>query len=830
MWYNSVFYICEDSTVSAIGSNYNYKLGDGTNIERHIPVKVKGLHDVISVNAFGSIALLSDGSVWRWSSYHYDTSYVLYKLPVDSVIQISAGSARGMFYCFLKYDKTLWMYGNAKNIPQGCMAYSDTLIKINIPEVREVRGGVDCAIALCEDSTVWTWGYQSVEGNGDTIFYPCYNIVNPQKVKSLNKIIDVEAGPATCYALKSDGTVWEWGSNVSNIIGPGQHSYPVKLKISNVKSIFTGEKPDLYAVKRDGSLWYWKDSLGKDGFTYRAQNISPIEIHAIKNAMIVTNTVYSDMTSTFVLEGNGDIWRWGDNSYGQLGNFTTFPIDSPEMMPRPCLAVDCDTITKDPDILKMDTAVYPGVSLNLTASKSEADLYWWYPRSNVLNGKYNQKASVRISDSTEFSAVIMDTYGCMRKERFVLRKKCDPNIKLIMDTISYPGSTINLKASEGSSHSWIPSTNLSCTKCQETKATIYNSVTYSVSYTDVNNCPAQEKYIIRIRDCDTIVRYVDTLKLDTLVTPGSAVELIASKANSYQWLPAAGLNCDTCQTPVARIYDNTEFSVSLTDKYMCHWTERFKITNNCDTSSLLNPKLVFDSVSYPSAKIVLKTSDSMFYAWQPSAGLSCNNCFDPEVVVTDPAEYIVSLTDSFNCISKEKFVIRIRNCDTIHMKDTVVRLDTIIHYSTEVKLVAAHSYNGYTWSPVTGLSCSDCMNPTLLINKAATYIVEISDQWHCPFYENFIINMVKIEVDIPNVFTPNGDGTNEYFYVKGLTPKSTLDIYDNNGKLVYRSGNYQSDWDGTSNSGKELGEGTYWYILNVPDNGRYQGWVYLKRN
>lgn len=65
-WPGYVLYICEDSTISAIGYDAGYQLGDGTNIDRNMPVKVKGLHNVVAVNASGAMALLSDGTVWKW--------------------------------------------------------------------------------------------------------------------------------------------------------------------------------------------------------------------------------------------------------------------------------------------------------------------------------------------------------------------------------------------------------------------------------------------------------------------------------------------------------------------------------------------------------------------------------------------------------------------------------------------------------------------------------------------------------------------------------------------------------------------------------------------
>lgn len=78
----------------------------------------------------------------------------------------------------------------------------------------------------------------------------------------------------------------------------------------------------------------------------------------------------------------------------------------------------------------------------------------------------------------------------------------------------------------------------------------------------------------------------------------------------------------------------------------------------------------------------------------------------------------------------------------------------------------------------------------------------------------------KIEVkdckfEIPNVITPNGDGFNDYFVIKGLNnyPGTELTVFDRNGKLIYHAPDYQNDW-----SPANLPEGTYFYSLKIKDS------------
>jgi gliding motility-associated-like protein len=85
-------------------------------------------------------------------------------------------------------------------------------------------------------------------------------------------------------------------------------------------------------------------------------------------------------------------------------------------------------------------------------------------------------------------------------------------------------------------------------------------------------------------------------------------------------------------------------------------------------------------------------------------------------------------------------------------------------------------------------------------------------------------------LNIPNSFSPNGDGINDYFYIRGLPAQSNLLIFNRSGKKLYETDNYANDWNGKDMDGKILETGTYWYILVIPGvQGEYKGFVYLKK-
>jgi gliding motility-associated-like protein len=78
--------------------------------------------------------------------------------------------------------------------------------------------------------------------------------------------------------------------------------------------------------------------------------------------------------------------------------------------------------------------------------------------------------------------------------------------------------------------------------------------------------------------------------------------------------------------------------------------------------------------------------------------------------------------------------------------------------------------------------------------------------------------------EIPNVFTPNGDGFNDTFFINRLPSNSKLKVYARNGRLVYSSENYENDWDGG-----DYPSGTYFYAMEIPNIGDFVGWLEIWR-
>ncbi|HEU4718502.1 MAG TPA: gliding motility-associated C-terminal domain-containing protein, partial [Bacteroidia bacterium] len=97
-----------------------------------------------------------------------------------------------------------------------------------------------------------------------------------------------------------------------------------------------------------------------------------------------------------------------------------------------------------------------------------------------------------------------------------------------------------------------------------------------------------------------------------------------------------------------------------------------------------------------------------------------------------------------------------------------------------------------------------------------------------------LVNDVPSWVSVPNIFTPNGDGTNDVFLVNSAGLKEMkLEVYDRWGVLVNTISTPAMGWDGRTTSGVQATDGTYYYVLNATgyDNKNYSmtGFITLLR-
>jgi alpha-tubulin suppressor-like RCC1 family protein len=334
-----------DGTVWAWGRNDCGQLGDGTFIDRYMPVQVQNLNNIIAISSNGtySVALRSDGTVWAWGDRHHGIfSHLIpisnVPIQVPNLNNITAISTGCYHTVALRSDGTVWSWGNNTygQLGDGTTAYQDTPVQAQgLNDVTAISAGGWHTLALRADGTVWSWGWNPYGqlGNGTTI-----DRNTPVQVQNLDSIIAISAaagdytapvGNGHSVALRSDGTVWTWGWNCSGQLGDStttnRHT-PVQVQnLSNVTAISAGFVHTV-ALRVDGSVWAFGDNFhGQLGDGTTINRRTPIQIQTLNNI----ESIATGAMHTLAVGNNGYVWAWGDNSNEQLGDGTATERHAP---------------------------------------------------------------------------------------------------------------------------------------------------------------------------------------------------------------------------------------------------------------------------------------------------------------------------------------------------------------------------------------------------------------------------------------------------------------------------------------------------------------------
>jgi probable HAF family extracellular repeat protein len=307
-------------TLAAWGRNDLGQLGDGTTINRATPVTAR----------------LADGSA------------------LANVIAVEGGYRHTLA---LRADGTVWASGENFN---GQIGDGTKVGKLNPVQVRLADGspvtavvaiaaGIVHSVALRSDGSVWTWGWNVSGQLGDGTTTQRLNPVQAQfpDGSPLGGIVAVTAGNFSTVALRTDGTLWVWGDNFAGQLGDGTSTNrlnPVQARwtdgspVSGMVSISAGGSHTV-ALRSDGTVWAWGSNFsGQLGDGTTTARITPVLVGQVGGIGLMTDAVAiaTGMFHSLAIVDDGSVWAWGHNASGQIGNGTT----SPSLTPTPVSLAD----------------------------------------------------------------------------------------------------------------------------------------------------------------------------------------------------------------------------------------------------------------------------------------------------------------------------------------------------------------------------------------------------------------------------------------------------------------------------------------------------------
>ena len=326
------------------GYNTQGELGDNTTTNRSSPVQTFTFGanwKQVSAGRYATAAIKTDGTLWtwgeNWDGFIGDNTITHRSSPVQTVAggtnwkQVSSGYPTA---AAIKTDGTLWTWGDNsfgqlgdntitdRSSPVQTIAFGTNWKQVSIGSNRN-------SAAIKNDGTLWLWG-RNLRGNlGDNTITHRSSPV--QTVAFGTNWKQVSCGGFYTAAIKNDGTLWLWGENAYGQLGDNtlvNKSSPVQTVTfgTNWKSVAAGGNHTA-CIKTDGTLWSWgrnvSGGLGDNTATHRS---SPVQT-------IAYGTNWKQVTcgdlNISAIKTDGTLWTWGYAQYGQLGDNTTTSRSSP---------------------------------------------------------------------------------------------------------------------------------------------------------------------------------------------------------------------------------------------------------------------------------------------------------------------------------------------------------------------------------------------------------------------------------------------------------------------------------------------------------------------
>ncbi len=302
---------------------------------------------------------------------------------------------------------------------------------------------------------------------------------------------------------------------------------------------------------------------------------------------------------------------------------------------------------------------------------------------------------------------------------------------------------------------------------------------------------------------------------DITICNGDSVQLTNSfqYGTNYQWTPSTGLSCTNCASPKASPAVTTTYIVSIDDGPACHDEDTIVVT----ISSGVVASTSNDTSVCPGQSAQLLASGGSGYIWFADVTLSSVTIPNPIASPTQVTTYSV--------------IVSLPGCesDTVSVTVNILSLplvdagpDLTIILGNSVLIDATSDALSFLWQPGSWLNDSTVLTPLASPIVTTTYIITVDNGFGCLATDTVVIFVndgIEPILYFPNAFSPNSDGTNDFFdYLNFGFDKVWLRIYNRWGQMVYETDLPHDGWDGTFFD-LPCSMGVYVYFAVATDKG-----------
>jgi gliding motility-associated-like protein len=299
---------------------------------------------------------------------------------------------------------------------------------------------------------------------------------------------------------------------------------------------------------------------------------------------------------------------------------------------------------------------------------------------------------------------------------------------------------------------------------------------------------------------------------NTSFCKGSSTVLTATGGTNYLW-------DNNSTNPIREIFESGTYSVTITGPDQCDQILEITVTSPsaeilgltifCEGDSIL----LYAQEGYSEYLWSNGASTESTYVYGGETSLivtDANGCKDTTTVILEP---IPNPTANFNENPE----------NSVFLGDSTIFIDL----STNPNNIPITAWQ---WIFGDGEE-SDMQNPDHLYLEPGTYNISliVTNLYGCKDTIEIAYHVLEEKEDpvVPNVFTPNGDGINDFFEISNIQHNNDVKfvVFNRWGKIIYESSNYDNSWDGNGNA-----DGIYFYILEIPNMNSYKGFLTIIRD
>jgi gliding motility-associated-like protein len=477
-------------------------------------------------------------------------------------------------------------------------------------------------------------------------------------------------------------------------------------------------------------------------------------------------------------------------------------------LPAPSIAAD------KPKYCAGDTA-----KLSVNIQPDQGYTINWYKGGSLVSTDQN-KTMITATNNGSYSVIITSTIANCTKTSNTVQLTFTPAPRF---TFNYPNKlqycagtpvTLTVQGSNNCHYRWYKNDTL--TNDTTTAMNIVQSGKYKV---EVSSCEASwvPSKDVQVNLINIPIPVIKTNKLSYCIGDKATLSISAPTDPNYtiSWYKDNNLlTANSNQTSITTS-NNSNYSVKITAN-----TSNTDGTICSQASAVQN--IVFNPPPTVSIQQIVKTTlcdgQTVDLKVSYSNGTVKWNTGETsdQISVNRSGSYTATITSAAGCSSDTSINVQFNPNPVLNLPNAGVCVPS--HKTATI--TAPEGMTSYTWNGQIGTNIYIADHPQ-------TITLTVTDENGCQATQDIQVTDECPNINIPNAFTPNGDGVNDTWNIKGLEYDATavVKIFTRYGQQVYESRGYNKPWNGNSN-GKQLPAGVYYYIIKTKNSTQtYSGSV-----